>query len=51
MANFNSVIIDHLNLGVINIEASMDFYSKVLAPLGKRSFLIYLLIKQILNVE
>ena len=38
MADFNSVIIDHLNLGVADINASMDFYSKALAPLGIKKF-------------
>lgn len=38
MANFNKVIIDHLNLGVIDIKQSVAFYEPVLAVLGIKKY-------------
>lgn len=38
MASFDSLIIDHLNLGVTDVAASSRFYEAALAPLGLRKF-------------
>lgn len=38
MANFNIPIIDHVNLGVKDVESSAIFYEKVLAPVGIKRF-------------
>lgn len=38
MADFNSVIIDHLNIGVADVEVSAAFYDQALAPLGIKRF-------------
>lgn len=38
MANFNDVIIDHLNIGVKDIEKSIAFYEPVLGVLGIKKF-------------
>jgi catechol 2,3-dioxygenase-like lactoylglutathione lyase family enzyme len=40
MADFNSIVIDHINLGVKDVETSSAFYSRALAPLGIKQFLI-----------
>ena len=38
MANFNAPVIDHVNLGVKDVEASAQFYAQALAPLGIKKF-------------
>lgn len=38
MADFNSMVIDHINLGVKDVETSSAFYSQALAPLGIKKF-------------
>ena len=38
MADFHSAIIDHLNIGVKDVEQSSNFYSAALAPLGLKKF-------------
>ncbi len=38
MADFQSIIIDHLNIGVSDIEKSRAFYQAALEPLGIREF-------------
>ena len=34
MANFDEIVIDHLNLGVSDLDAALPFYEAALAPLG-----------------
>jgi catechol 2,3-dioxygenase-like lactoylglutathione lyase family enzyme len=38
MANFHSIILDHLNIGVTDIDRSISFYQAALAPLGIQKF-------------
>jgi predicted lactoylglutathione lyase len=38
MADFRGIIIDHLNIGVKDVEQSSNFYSAALAPLGLKKF-------------
>lgn len=38
MADFQSIIIDHLNIGVSDIDRSRAFYQAILAPLGIAEF-------------
>jgi catechol 2,3-dioxygenase-like lactoylglutathione lyase family enzyme len=38
MADFHGTIIDHLNIGVKDVEQSSNFYSAALAPLGLKKF-------------
>lgn len=38
MADFSSLIIDHINIGVRDIDISLPFYEAALAPLGLQVF-------------
>jgi catechol 2,3-dioxygenase-like lactoylglutathione lyase family enzyme len=38
MADFQSIILDHLNIGVTDIVRSISFYQEALAPLGIQKF-------------
>ena len=38
MADFDSLIIDHLNIGVSDLDASLRIYEAALAPLGLQVF-------------
>lgn len=38
MADFNALVIDHVNLGVKDLDASLEFYTLALAPLRIKKF-------------
>ena len=38
MADFQNIILDHLNIGVTDIVRSISFYQAALAPLGIEKF-------------
>lgn len=38
MADFDSLILDHLNIGVSDLDVSLPIYEAALAPLGLKIF-------------